>query len=76
MTENPIVDAIPRGVKITIILRCGHRYTGVNKTTSDEAETGVFVIGWEKKRDSGMGFSQLKARFLSSEVIGFEQVLT
>lgn len=71
--DNPVIQAIPEGQKVTVTLTNGEFFTGTDDTTREEAEKGLFVLysSVQDTRESG-GKKNRKVYLSAAHVIGFE----
>jgi hypothetical protein len=71
--NNPVIDAIPEGQEVTVFLTNGVSATGMDDTTEEEAQKGLFVLfsTVEDTRATG-GKENMKTYLSAAHVIGFE----
>lgn len=68
--NNPVIDAIPAGQKVTVVTTNGERFTGTDDTTREEAEKGLFVLYADVSNTEGL--PNKKTYLLAAHVMGFE----
>jgi hypothetical protein len=71
--NNPVIDAIPAGARVTVFLTSGASATGTDDTTEDEAQRGLFVL-FSTVDDTRAtdGMHNRKTYLSAAHVIGFE----
>lgn len=70
--NNPVIDAIPEGQKVTVILTNGASATGTDDTSKEDAEKGLFVL-FSTSQDTRAtdGKKNIKTYISAAHVIGF-----
>jgi hypothetical protein len=71
--NNPVIDAIPEGERVTVFLASGASATGTDDTTKEEVEKGLFVLfSAVDDTRATRGMHNRKTYLSAAHVIGFE----